>query len=100
MVPVLPARPLPASGAHLPGLRGATHYHPHRRQRLPALGPQPSTLQALPGAAHAIHANRHASKSPTDAVWIKQDSGLYAGKQGHIPDRLWAHEFPVKSEAL
>jgi protein gp37 len=27
-------------------------------------------------------------------VYVKQDSGLYPGQQGRIPDRLWIHEFP------
>jgi protein gp37 len=27
-------------------------------------------------------------------VFVKQDSGLYPGQQGRIPDRLWIHEFP------
>jgi hypothetical protein len=28
------------------------------------------------------------------AIYVKQDSGLYPGKQGRIPDDLWIHEFP------
>jgi protein gp37 len=28
------------------------------------------------------------------ATYVKQDSGLYPGKQGRIPDDLWIHEFP------
>lgn len=27
-------------------------------------------------------------------VFVKQDSGLYPGQQGRIPDELWIHEFP------
>ncbi len=29
------------------------------------------------------------------AVWVKQDSGPYPGRQGRIPDELMIHEFPV-----
>ena len=28
------------------------------------------------------------------AVYVKQDSGRFPGKQGRIPDRLWVQEFP------
>jgi protein gp37 len=28
------------------------------------------------------------------ATFVKQDSGLYPGKQGRIPDDLWLHQFP------
>lgn len=27
-------------------------------------------------------------------LWVKQDSGLYPGRQGRIPDRLWIQEVP------
>jgi protein gp37 len=28
------------------------------------------------------------------ATYVKQDSGLYPGRQGRIPDALWLHQFP------
>jgi protein gp37 len=28
-------------------------------------------------------------------VFTKQDSGMYPGRQGRIPDGLWLHEFPA-----
>lgn len=29
-------------------------------------------------------------------VFVKQDSGLYPGRQGRIPDTYWIHEFPLQ----
>lgn len=28
-------------------------------------------------------------------VYVKQDSGMYPGRQGRIPDELWLHQFPT-----
>ncbi len=32
------------------------------------------------------------------AVFTKQDSGLYPGRQGRIPDDYWVHQFPTVAE--
>lgn len=32
-------------------------------------------------------------------VYTKQDSGMYPGRQGRIPDALWRHEFPASPAA-
>ncbi len=34
------------------------------------------------------------------AVFTKQDSGLYPGRQGRIPDPYWRHEFPGAREEV
>lgn len=38
-------------------------------------------------------------KAASVAVYVKQDSGQYPGRQGRIPDAYWLHEFPESRAA-